>query len=306
MRTTTQPLPYDPNTIPLYETKPIFDETGAPIVGFSRVVEKNIPNAPALSVVSADYELVQHRSVAAIAHRVLSRLDKPDDDVLSLRNGTDSRFANGRHFHTETVSLYSKGRHLEYRAIVGRKFRLDGGNEFYPGIRVDNGLDGKVAVRVSGFAVRLACTNQLYATQGNVVNLREVHLQNEDEILGQVEKAVYDILDHFPAALDAYAAAQSETIHAVDVFPALVERGLPAVHAAVIGKGAVDLTDEEPSGPLVRRWDAYQVATDYLTHAVHVAPDRARSFERQAAAALLLKNGEADKVAAKLEPRQVA
>ena len=38
----------------------------------------------------------------------------------------------------------------------------------------------------------------------------------------------------------------------------------------------------------VSRWEAYNLATDVLTHDVHVAPDRERSFEGTAAQTHLL------------------
>ena len=40
------------------------------------------------------------------------------------------------------------------------------------------------------------------------------------------------------------------------------------------------------------RWEAYNLATDHLSPSVKVAPDRARAFERTAAWALLLPEGE--------------
>ena len=70
-----------------------------------------------------------------------------------------------------------------------------------------------------------------------------------------------------------------------DVEPALVNAGLPRVHAEAIGNRA---EVEGSHVGLLSKWSAYQCATAYLTHGgVDVNPERGRMFERAAASALL-------------------
>jgi vacuolar-type H+-ATPase subunit B/Vma2 len=64
-----------------------------------------------------------------------------------------------------------------------------------------NSLDGSWAVRLSGFAVRIACQNQLYAEAGNVAEWRELHLSTETDLLAQLERAIHDFLGHFEEGL---------------------------------------------------------------------------------------------------------
>ncbi len=66
---------------------------------------------------------------------------------------------------------------------------------------------------------------------------------------------------------------------------------IPKRHASAIGERHPDYFGSTPWGE-TSRWEAYNLATDHLSHEVHVAPDRERAFERAAARALLLPEGE--------------
>ena len=159
------------------------------------------------------------------------------------------------------------------------------GEELYPGLRVLNSLDGSWAVRLSGFAVRLACQNQLYADTGNVLEWRELHLSSECDLLGQLERAIHEFLGRFQDGLSLYTRAIGEEMLASDVESALLTQGIPRLHAEQIGGRA---EAEASHVATLSRWAAYQVATAYLTREIKVNPDRERFFERAAARALLL------------------
>jgi hypothetical protein len=176
---------------------------------------------------------------------------------------------------------------MEVKLVVGEKYRLDAQNEFYPAVRVYNSLDGAWAVRAEAFGVRLACTNQLFAGRRALLEFRELHLSSPQDLLGQMEKAIYQALDHFDGALDLYAEAMEKRMPTSEFVPALEGAGLPLRHVKAMAQGLPDHFGSTLWGEL-SRWDAYQLATSYLTHEVHVNPERERQFERAAASALLL------------------
>ncbi|MCI4346954.1 MAG: DUF945 domain-containing protein [Thermoplasmata archaeon] len=229
-----------------------------------------------VSVVSARYGLVGHRDVARAVHQVGKALEVPDSGTLVPA------------FPRESIRLYSGGRRMEVKLVVGRRFHLGAGEELYPGLRVLNSLDGSWAVRLSGFAVRLACQNQLYAECGNVLEWRELHLSSEFDLLGQLEKAIHEFLGRFQDGLGLYTRAMGQEMLASDVESALLRQGIPRRHAESIGGRA---EAEASHVATLSRWAAYQVATAYLTREVNVNPDRERFFEKAAARALLLHAG---------------
>lgn len=258
--------------LPAHELAALHGPHGEPIEAYRGVRRRD--TGEILAVVSDRYALVGHREVASIVHRLAETLERPD---LS---------APGASFPREQIRLYAGGRRMEHRLVVGRLFRLGDGESFYPAVRVLNSLDGSVAVRVDGFAVRVACLNQLYAGRADgVAELRELHLATAEGLLGQVRRAIHAFLANFGSALDLYSASMGQEILASEVEPALVARGLPKVHAAAIG-GRCEA--EASHNARMRRWTAYQTATAYLTREVRVNPDRERFFERAAASALLL------------------
>ncbi len=95
---------------------------------------------------SSRYGLVQHRVVAEAVHAIGEALDKPAPEEGSLADS----------FPRESIRLYSGGRRMEVKLVVGRKFHLCPGEDLYPGVRILNSLDGSWALRLSGFSVRLA------------------------------------------------------------------------------------------------------------------------------------------------------
>lgn len=54
-----------------------------------------------------------------------------------------------------------------------------------------------------------------------------------DAFLGQVERAIHQLLSNFGSALDFYSPSMSQRMLAQDGEPALVNAGLPMVHARV-------------------------------------------------------------------------
>ena len=260
-----------PDDVPDHELVPLRGPGGESLEAYRGVRRRD--TGEIISVVSHRYALVGHREVARIVHRLAETLERPD------LPGSMSAFPR------ERIRLYAGGRRMEHRLVVGRLFRLGEGESFYPAVRVMNSLDGSIAVRVDGFAVRIACLNQLFAGRADgVVELRELHLAAADELLGQVRQAIHAFLATFGSALDLYSAAMGEDLSASEVEPALVARGLPRSHAVPIG-GRCEA--EASHNSRLRRWTAYQIATAYLTREVRVNPDRERFFERAAASALL-------------------
>jgi hypothetical protein len=260
-----------PEYVPTYSMVPVRGPGGEALDAYRGVQRDD--SHEVVSVVSARYGLVGHRDVAGAVHKVGEALEIPESGTLSPA------------FPRESIRLYSAGRRMEVKLVVGRKFHLSAGEELYPGLRVLNSLDGSWAVRLSGFAVRLACQNQLYADTGNVLEWRELHLSSEFDLLGQLEKAIHEFLGRFQDGLGLYTRAMREEILGSEVEPALMAHGIPRLHAEVIG-GRAEAGASHVA--IVSRWAAYQVATAFLTREVHVNPDRERYFERAAARALLL------------------
>jgi hypothetical protein len=260
-----------PEEVPTYSLVPVRGPNGEVLDAYRGVQRED--NRDVVSVVSARYGLVGHRDVAHAVHQVGAALELPESGTLAPT------------FPRESIRLYSGGRRMEVKLVVGRKFHLAEGEELYPGLRVLNSLDGYWAVRLSGFAVRLACQNQLYAESGNVTEWRELHLSTETDLLSQLGKAIHEFLGSFQDGLSLYTRAMREEILASEVEPALMAQGLPQVHAGTIGARA---ETEASHVSILSRWSAYQTATAYLTREVQVNPDRERQFERAAARALLL------------------
>jgi hypothetical protein len=259
-----------PDEVPTYSLVPVRGPDGGILDPYRGVQRQDTHEV--VSVVSDRYGLVGHRDVARAVHQVGEALEAPESGALAPS------------FRRESIRLYSGGRRMEVKLVVGRRFHLGEGEDLYPGLRVLNSLDGSWAVRLSGFAVRLACQNQLYAETGNVLEWRELHLSSETDLLSQIGKAIHEFLDRFPDGLGLYTRAMGEEILACQVEPALLAEDIPRVHAAAIGARA---EVEATHVATLTRWAAYQAATAYLTREVCVNPDRERFFERAAARALL-------------------
>ena len=266
--------------VPLYELVPVFGPNGQVLDSYRGVRDKQAGSV--VSVVSERYGLVQHRSIAEAVHQVGAALGKPDPEAFGAR-------AAG--FAPESITLYAGGRRMEVKLVVGQKFSLGEGETFFPGLRILNSLDGAWAVRVEAFAVRACCTNQLYAGARSFLEFRELHLSAPEDLLGQLERGIHEALDHFSGALDLYGESMRERVDLVDVVPALETAGIPRRHARAIGEKLPEYFGSTLWGQ-TSRWEAYNMATDVLTHDVHVAPDRERAFERMAARALLLSEDE--------------
>lgn len=260
-----------PDSLPTYALVPVKGPQGEVLDAYRGVQRED--TGEVISVVSARYGLVAHRDVAHAVHAVGKSLEAPATGEMSPT------------FPRESIRLYSGERRMEVKLVVGRRFRLGGGEEVFPGLRVLNSLDGSWAVRLSGFAVRLACTNQLYAPAGNVLEWRELHLSSENDLLSQLDRAIHAFLDRFPEGLDLYVRAMGEHVLASEIEPALRAQGVPPRHSRIIG-ARVEV--EASHVAELSRWAAYQVATAYLTREVEVNPDRERFFERAAARAILL------------------
>jgi hypothetical protein len=260
--------------VPTVSLVPVFGPDGKTLEGYRGVQRED--TCRVVSVVSARYGLLGHREVARAVHQVGEALASPELG--------DAPFP----FPRESIRLYAGGRRLEVKLVVGRRFHLAEGEDLYPGLRVLNSLDGSWAVRLSGFAVRIACQNQLYADTGNVAEWRELHLSSGADLLAQLDRAIHGFLGHFAEGLGIYSRAVHEEILATEVAPALMREGLPPTHAHTIGARA---EAEASHVAILSRWFAYQVATAYLTREVHVNPDRERQFERAAARAVLLPAG---------------
>lgn len=267
-------IPYEtveaPDRVPGHSLVPVRGPAGELLPGY-RGVQRSDTGA-VLAVVSSRYGLVGHREVARAVHRVAEGLET-------------TASAHDLALPRERIRLYAGGRRMEHRLVVGQRFDLDGGESFYPGVRVLNSLDGSWAVRLSGFALRLACQNQLYAATGNVVEWRELHLASEGDLLCQLDLAIRGFLEHFRGSLDLYESAMHRELLSEDVEPLLVREGLPPTHAEIIGARA---EAEASHTGILSCWTAYQISTAYLTREVQVNPDRERQFERAAARALLV------------------
>jgi len=266
-----------PDRVPLYDLVRVHGPDGEPL-SFYRGVRRQDTHE-VVSIVSSKYQLVQHRSIAEAVHAIGEALDQPDT-------------TNAPHpLPREQIKLYHGGRRMEVKLVVGREFKVGGRDPVYPGIRVLNSVDSSWAITASAYSLRLACCNQLYAGLSDaVVELRELHLASATDLMGQLQRAIHEILDHFGEATEVYSRAMREEVLAGEVERALVAQGLPQVHAGAIGARA---EAEASHNGLMSRWSAYQVATAYLTREVEVNPDRERMFERAAASALLLPTQEA-------------
>ena len=195
---------------------------GGQVLDAYRGVERE-DNHGIVSVVSSRYGLVGHREVALAVHEVGQALGAPAEGELA---GS---------FPRESIRLYAGGRRMEVKIVVGRKFHLAEGENLFPGLRVLNSLDGSWAVRLSGFAVRLACSNQLFADTGNVVEWRELHISTGSDLLSQLRVAIHEFLDRFPDGLSLYTRSMRQELLADEVEPALLAQGFPQLHAGVIG-----------------------------------------------------------------------
>lgn len=284
-RKSFQPI-RDRSEIPTFDMVPIFGADGQKIVGFNGI--RRLDTSQVVAVNTDRYELVQHRKVAEIADQVAQAFGVTPETI-------PAEFEGNRHFQSIGQTLYDRGRGYEYKLVIPKRYPLGDREAVYPGIRITNSVNGKYAVTVSGFGLRLACTNQLAAgLQGDVVNVRQLHVTEELDILAIVQKGVDKFLDSFDETMGLYAKAMDATIPIASVKPRLVAAGFPQKHAAAIGELVV-------GGPTVTRWSAYQSATDYLTHRIGaVAPPRERFLERRAARALLL--DEKDASATETEP----
>ena len=266
--------------VPLYELVPVFGPDGKTLDAYRGV--RDMSSGGVVSVVSDRYGLVQHRAIAEAVHQVGATLEKPDPEAFG---------SNAAHFMPESITLYAGGRRMEVKLVVGQKFSLGSGETFFPGLRILNSLDGAWAVRVEAFAVRACCTNQLYAGARSFMEFRELHLSDPEDLLAQLERGIHEALDHFSGAMDLYSESMRERMDIVDVVPALEAAGIPKRHASTIGEKLPEYFGSTLWGQ-TSRWEAYNLATDHLSHEVHVAPDRERAFERAAARALLLSEGE--------------
>ncbi len=269
-----------PEEVPLYELVPVFGPDGKELGSYRGV--RDTVSGGVVSVVSDRYGLVQHRAIAEAVHQVGAALGRPDPEAFGARAAV---------FTPESITLYQGGRRMEVKLVVGQKFSLGEGETFFPGLRILNSLDGAWAVRVEAFAVRARCTNQLYAGARSFLEFRELHLSDPEDLLAQLERGIHEALDHFSGALDLFGESMRERMDLMDVVPALESAGIPRRHARAIGEKLPEYFGSTLWGQ-ASRWDAYMLASDVLTHEVHVAPDRERAFERMAARALLLSEEE--------------
>ena len=266
-----------PEEVPLYSLVPVRGPEGELLDGYRGVQRQDTKQI--VSVVGDRYQLVQHRSIAQAVHAVGQTLQKPDMTIESLR-------ANPR-FRTESIKLYAGGRRMEVKLVVGRKFRLDSANEIYPAIRIFNSLDGAWAVRSEILGVRIACCNQLYAGMKALTEFRELHLSSQEDMLGQMEKAIYEALDQFDGALDLYKSAQDHQMPIREFVPALESAGMSHRHVMTMAEDLPEYFGSALWGQ-ASKWDLYQLATSVISHKVKVNPERERMLERAAARALLL------------------
>ena len=266
-----------PEEVPLYNLVPVRGPEGELLEVYRGVQRQDTKHI--VSVVGDRYQLVQHRSIAQAVHTVGATLEKPDMSIESLR--TNPRF------RTESIKLYAGGRRMEVKLVVGRKFRLDSANEVYPAVRVFNSLDGAWAVRSEVLGVRIACCNQLYAGVKALAEFRELHLSSQEDLLAQMERAIYEALDRFDGALDIFKDAMEHRMPIREFVPALESAGMPHRHVMAMAEDLPEYFGSTLWGE-APKWDLYQVATSVLSHKVNVNPERERMLERAAARALLL------------------
>ncbi|MDG6970074.1 MAG: DUF932 domain-containing protein [Nitrososphaerota archaeon] len=268
-----------PEEVPLYSLVPVRGPEGEILEAYRGVQRQDTKEI--VSVMSPRYGLVQHADLVKALHVVGEALDKPETP--------DRELAASAHFTRESIKLYSNGRRMEMKLVIGKKFKVDGENTFFPAVRLLNSIDGATAVRLEAYSIRVACLNQLHASARSFLEFRELHLASADDLLGQLQAATHEILDHFEDALDTYVTAMHENMPIADFVPSLTGAGIPARH---VDRMAQQLPEYFGSTLWGResRWDLYQLATSYLTREVAglVNPQRERQFERAAARALLL------------------
>ncbi|MDE1820855.1 MAG: DUF932 domain-containing protein [Euryarchaeota archaeon] len=262
-----------PDQVPRFDLVPVFGPDGGKLAQYRGV--RRSDTGAVVSVVSHRYGLLPHHQVAEAVHAIGEALDKP-----SPEQGAPA-------FPREKITLFSGGRRMEIRLVVGTRYELARGETCYPGVRVLNSLDGTVALRCEGVGVRVACANQLVGGLDSLVELREVHLSSATDLLGMLQRAIHGILDKFRDATRLYETAMGEEVLSGDVEPALVAAGLPLCYASEIGARAEVAATHNS---LLSRWFAYNLATSAITHEIapRVSPSRSREFERAAASALLL------------------
>jgi len=266
-----------PEEVPLYSLVPVRGPEGEVLEAYRGVQRQDTKEV--VSVMSRKYGLVQHADLVRALHAVGEALDKPDMREEGLRS-------NPR-FTRESIRLYSNGRRMEMKLVIGKKFRVDSQNEFYPAVRLLNSLDGVTAVRMEAFSIRIACSNQLHASAKSFLEFREMHLASAENLLGQLQKATHEILDHYEDALETYVTAMHETMPIAEFVPALSAAGIPERHVNRMAQQLPEYFGSTLWGQ-ASKWDLYQLATSFLTREVHVNPQRERAFERAAARALLL------------------
>ena len=265
--------------VPLYKMVPVRGPEGETLEAYRGVQRQDTKEI--VSVMSPKYGLVQHADLVRALHAVGEALDKPEIP--------DAGLAASARFTRESIKLYSNGRRMEMKLVIGKQFKVDGENTFFPAVRLLNPIDGATAVRLEADSIRVAWLNQLHASARSFLEFRELHLASAEDLLGQLQAATHEILNHFDDALDTYVTAMHETMPLVNFVPALSKAGIPGRH---VDRMAQQLPEYFGSTLWGResRWDLYQLATSYLTREVagSVNPQRERQFERAAARALLL------------------
>ena len=263
--------------VPLYRMVPVRGPDGEVLEAYRGV--QRLDTKEVVSVMSNHYGLVQHADLVRALHAVGEALDKPEIP--------DAGVAASAHFTRESIKLYSNGRRMEMKLVIGKKFKVDGDNTFFPAVRLLNSIDGATAVRLEAYSIRIACLNQLHASARSFMEFRELHLASAEDLLGQLQRATHEILDHFDDALETYVTSMHETMPLADFVPALSAAGIPARHVDRMAQQLPEYFGSTLWGE-APRWDLYQIVTSDLTRNVDVNPQRERQFERAAARALLL------------------
>ena len=94
-----------PDEVPEFELVPLRAPSGDYLTDYSGVARKD--NQEVVSVVSSRYGLVGHREVARVVHQVAETLEVP------LQGEAPSPFPR------EQIRLYSNGRRMEHRLVIG-------------------------------------------------------------------------------------------------------------------------------------------------------------------------------------------
>ncbi len=111
-----------PEEVPTYSLVPVMGPTGQVLDAYRGVERQD--NHEIVSVVSSRYGLVGHREVAMAAHQLGAALEAPEAGALA------------ESFPRESIRLYSGGRRMEVKFVVGRKFHLAEGEDLFPGVRI--------------------------------------------------------------------------------------------------------------------------------------------------------------------------